>query len=72
MRTTALAPLRSYTPNVKAEKPTLTVSEFADRVGVTERSVWRWIKSGKLDFWKIGGVTRIPLTALTTAQGASL
>lgn len=37
----------------------MTVKETADFFGVSPRTIFRWIKSGKLDSVKIGGVVRI-------------
>lgn len=37
----------------------MTVKETADFFGVSPRTVFRWIKSGKLQSVKIGGVVRI-------------
>ena len=37
----------------------MTVKETADFFGVSPRTVFRWIKSGKLESVKIGGVVRI-------------
>lgn len=34
-------------------------SEAAHALGVTRRTVYRWLKSGELDGRKIGGVWRI-------------
>lgn len=37
----------------------LTVKEIADNLKVTERTVRRWIKDGKLEARKIQGIVRI-------------
>lgn len=37
----------------------MTVKETADFFGVSPRTVFRWIKSGKLESVKIGGIVRI-------------
>ncbi|MBL3752032.1 helix-turn-helix domain-containing protein [Mycobacteroides abscessus] len=36
----------------------------AERFGVTATTVDRWLKQGKLPFWKLGGVVRIPVHAV--------
>ena len=37
----------------------LTVNEVANKLRVTPRTIYRWIKAGKLDAIKLGGVVRI-------------
>lgn len=37
----------------------MTVKDVAREMKVSTRTVWRWIKSGKLETIKIGGITRI-------------
>ncbi len=37
----------------------MTIKETADFFGVSPRTVFRWIKSGKLESVKIGGIVRI-------------
>jgi excisionase family DNA binding protein len=36
----------------------LTAEEVAERVRVSERTVWRWAKTGVLRPIRIGGITR--------------
>ena len=38
----------------------LTVEIVADRMGVSERTVFRWIKAGHLKAFRMGRVLRIP------------
>lgn len=37
-----------------------TEQEAAGKLGVTRITIWRWIKNGKFDIQKIGGVVLIP------------
>ena len=37
----------------------LTVAQMAERLQVTDRTVYRWCKDGKLTFIKIGRVMRV-------------
>ena len=41
-----------------------TVSEFANTLKVSPRSLWRWIACKKIKAVKVGGVTRIPRSEL--------
>ena len=41
-----------------------TVKEVATELGVHQQTVYRWIKSGKLESIKIGGAVRIEEYAL--------
>ena len=41
-----------------------SMQEFADLYGVSDRTVYTWIKSGKLRAFKIGRLVRIPHTAI--------
>ncbi|WP_171096377.1 helix-turn-helix domain-containing protein [Ruegeria sp. HKCCD9179] len=38
----------------------LTVEIVADRMGISERTVFRWIKTGRLKAFRMGRVLRIP------------
>ena len=38
----------------------LTAEMVADRMGVSERTVFRWIKTGRLKAFRMGRVLRIP------------
>ncbi len=40
------------------EKDWYTVEEAADYLGVSEPTVFRWMKDGLLSFYKVGGATR--------------
>jgi excisionase family DNA binding protein len=42
----------------------LTVPEAADYLGVSEPTVFRWMKQGQLSFYKIGGATRFTQDSL--------
>ena len=41
-----------------AEGSWLTVKESADYLGVSEPTIFRWMKEGKVSFFKFGGATR--------------
>ena len=43
---------------VEQGKDWLTVPEAAERLGVSEPTVFRWMRSGLLSFYKVGGSTR--------------
>lgn len=43
----------------------LTVAEAAQRFGVAESTVWRWLREGRLDSVKVGGGRRIRATAVS-------
>jgi excisionase family DNA binding protein len=48
----------SATPQLDAPSDRLlTVPEIAGEVGVTEETVWRWIRSGKLQAVRLGGAS---------------
>ncbi len=36
-----------------------TLAEAANRLGVERHTVWRWIKAGRMDSQKVGGVVFI-------------
>lgn len=38
----------------------LTINKVAVEFGVTYRTVWNWIKDGKIKAVKISGIVRIP------------
>jgi len=67
----AIAPL-NFEPIGAISRDSFTVPEFAERVGMSQRSVRRWISLGKLDHWRKGNILRIPASALVTAQGSTL
>lgn len=45
-------------------KKYFTIQETADLLGVSERTVYRWIKNGELRYIKILNTIRIPETAV--------
>jgi excisionase family DNA binding protein len=47
----------------------MTISDTARVLGVSERTVRRWIASGRLDVYRIGGRIRVPERALREACG---
>jgi len=44
--------------------PFLTVAEAARYLKVSEPTIWRWIRSGRLPSVKVGRLRRVPLAAL--------
>lgn len=53
--------------------PFLTVAEAARYLKVSEPTIWRWVRDGKLPSVKVGRLRRIPLAALDgLARGAAL
>jgi excisionase family DNA binding protein len=53
----------------KFGSPFLTVAEAARYLKVSEPTVWRWIRGGRLTSFKVGRVRRIPLSALDELVG---
>lgn len=51
-------------------KENFTVREFAEKMGVTERTVYRWIKVGALKASRVvqGGEYRIPVSEFERIQ----
>jgi excisionase family DNA binding protein len=47
----------------------LTIREVADEVGVSEKSVRRWIKAGALSAWRHGQIVRISCESLDRFLG---
>lgn len=56
----------SNTPRQPTRKQFLTVSEVAQELGISERSVWRLIEQGVLPVYNFGGSTRIKRADLDT------
>ncbi|MCY0880302.1 MAG: helix-turn-helix domain-containing protein [Firmicutes bacterium] len=56
----------------QASNPTLSIHEAAQHLGVSDKTLRRWIKAGKLPAFQeegpYGPMWRIPATALQTAQ----
>lgn len=50
--------------NKDIEPGVLTPAQVAARYGKTRRTVYRWIKSGKIESYKIGGNVFIPVAKL--------
>lgn len=48
----------------KSESPVLTVAEAARYLKVSEPTIWRWVRAGRLPSFKVGRLRRIPLAAL--------
>lgn len=53
------------------EQQLVTVRTTAAMLSVSERTVWRWIKVGRVRGLKIGGATRIPLADLNAVAGGA-
>jgi excisionase family DNA binding protein len=45
----------------------MTVGEVAAALGVTERTVRRWLREGRLDAYRVGGRVRVPARAVRDA-----
>jgi len=45
-------------------RPMLTIREVAAELGVSEKTIRRWIKTGDLPAWRRGQVLRVSRTAL--------
>jgi excisionase family DNA binding protein len=45
-------------------EPALRVSQAAEAINVTTRTIRSWIKDGTLPSFRIGGVVRIPSNAI--------
>jgi excisionase family DNA binding protein len=41
------------------QEPLLSIADVAERCGVVEKTVWRWIKGGRLAARKLGGQWRV-------------
>jgi len=51
-------------PEPAVERRHLTLREVAARLGVSEKTVRRWIARGNLDAWRQGRVVRVSESAL--------
>jgi excisionase family DNA binding protein len=49
------------------EDKLLTVKEIAERLRVTEKTIYNWIDTGKIKYSKIGDVIRIPASEIPQA-----
>ena len=49
---------------VRGDSPFLTVAEAARYLKVSEPTIWRWVRGGKLPSFKVGRLRRIPLADL--------
>ena len=54
------------------ERDTLSVAEFAERNGVSERTVNRWIAQREIKSIKIGGSRRIVMAAFFRKLGETV
>lgn len=48
----------------QSQSPVLTVAEAARYLKVSEPTIWRWVRAGRLPSFKVGRLRRIPLAAL--------
>jgi excisionase family DNA binding protein len=63
---------RRLTPSPTASSfEALTIEEVQGRLGVSRTTVWRWLKSGRLQSVRIGKTVRIPAASLATLMGAT-
>ena len=53
-------------PSQNAETPMLSPAEIARRLGVSKRTVLRWVDSGLLPAYRIGVLTRVRLSDFST------
>ncbi len=42
------------------ERVTYRVREVAEMLGIHERTVWRWLREGRMRSVKVGGATLVP------------
>ncbi len=47
-----------------AERLTYRVPEVAEKLGIHERTVWRWLREGRLNGVKVGGARLVPADEL--------
>ena len=50
--------------NTSSEKRWFSVKEAADYLGVSQPTIFRWMKEGVLSFYKVGGSTRFQKSGL--------
>ena len=55
--------------NPPSDRELLTIAEVADRIGVSERTVRRWIGHGDLRSWRRGRIVRVPVADLRRFLG---
>jgi acetyl-CoA synthetase len=56
--------MNHYEGDVELDERLLTPSQVADRLQVTERTIYSWLGAGSLKGIKIGRIWRIPENAL--------
>lgn len=44
----------------------MTAKEIATQLGISDKTVFAWIASGKLRAYKLGRLVRIPVTAVSS------
>src|SRR5688500_19075633 len=49
----------------------LTPRQVADELGVTVRTVQRWVSDGRLPATRVGGRVRVPRSSLSSVAGAT-
>jgi excisionase family DNA binding protein len=58
---------------IKSQKPSFySRNDVANIIGITPRTVDRWIESGILKRIKVGGIVRIPQSSLAKVLGGSI
>lgn len=54
--------------NRQEQSPLMSVQEAAAFLRVTERCIYRWLKSGRIPFVKLGRLVRVPASELAKLQ----
>jgi len=52
----------------KEDSKLLSVSEFAEALRLSDKTVYTWIKSGRIEVIKLGRIIRVPCTELAKLQ----
>jgi excisionase family DNA binding protein len=46
------------------DRPFVSPKEFRELLGISERTMWRWLAQRKIPHIKVGGAVRIPTSTL--------